>query len=139
MGTNVLPGNIRNEISVTVRLSVQNQAVFFLLVIWAKALASKKKPQFKRHIEAGKTGGCVQFYRGKIIDPEFAFLNHPLDLRKAELGRIIVFQSTASDKTEIAYREDNCIEDRPITWVERAIDEDMVTLDLQTRHLPSDG
>ena len=99
MGVNVLPGNIRNEIPVAVTLSIQNHAAFFLLVAWAKALASKKKPQLKRHIEAWKTGGRVQFHRGKIVDPEFAFLNHPLNLRKSELGCIVVFQSTAGDKT----------------------------------------
>ncbi len=129
MGVNVLSSNIRIEISVPVTISIQNQAAFLLLIAGAKALASKKNSQFKRHIEAWKTGGQIQFHCGKIVDSESAFLNHPLDLRKAEHGRIVVFQSTASDKTEITYSEDNRFKDRPIAWVEWAIDKDMVTLD----------
>jgi len=139
MGVNVLSGNIRNETPVTVRLFVQNQAAFLLLVTWSKALASQKKPQFKRHIEAWKTGGRVQFHGGKIVDPEFAVLNHPLDLRKAELSRVVVFQSTACNKTEITYSEDDRFKNWPVAWIEWAIDENMVTLDLLTLHLPSGG
>jgi hypothetical protein len=139
MGVNVLPGNIRNKIPVSVAIPVQNQTTFLLLVAWAKALTSKKKPQLKRHIEAWKPGGRVQFHRGEIVDPELAFLDHSFDLRKAELGRIVVLQSTASDKAEVAYSEDDRFEDWPIGWVERAIDEDMVALDLLTHCLPSGG
>jgi len=139
MRMNVLPGYIRNEISVTITLSVQNQAAFLLLVAWAKALASKKKSQFKWHIEAWKSGIRVQFHGGKIVDPEFAVLNHPLDLRKAELSRVVVFQSTACNKTEITYSEDDRFKNWPVAWIEWAIDENMVTLDLLTLHLPSGG
>jgi len=68
MRANVMPGNVGNKIPVTVTFSVKNQAAFLLLVAWSKALASKKKPQFKGHIEARKTSGRIQFHRGKIVD-----------------------------------------------------------------------
>ncbi len=139
MGVNVLTGNIRNEIPVPVTLSIQNKAAFLLLVAWAEALAAKKEPEFKRHIESRKPGGRIQFDCREIVDPELAFLDHPFDLRQAELRRVVVFQRTAGYKAEVTDCEDNRVEDRPITRVERAIDEDMVASDSFTHHLLSGG
>jgi hypothetical protein len=90
MRPNILPGNVRNEVSVSVLFAVQYQGSLFALVLRSKPPAPEEQAEFQRHIKTRKICDRVERDGGKVIDSEPTLLDHPLDLGEAEISGIVL-------------------------------------------------
>jgi hypothetical protein len=124
---NILPGNVRNELSVSVLFAVQYQGPLFTLILWSEPPAPQEQAEFQRHAISRKICDRVEGDGGKVIDSKPALLDHPFDLCEAKICSIVLLQRTARDESEVANGKDDGIEYRPVPVVERAVDEDVIT------------
>jgi hypothetical protein len=76
----VLPGDVRNALPVTIRFAIENDAHLLTLALVSKPFASEKKPEFERHVETWKSGVGVQGDVRNVVYPVPAFLDDALDL-----------------------------------------------------------
>ncbi len=127
VGVNILAGNVGDKGPVAVCIPVQNQRRLFALIVTSKSSAPKKQPQLQRHVEPRQVGDGIELDRGEIVYAELAFFDDPFDLCQADIAGIVFLAGATSNKTEVAHGEDNGVEDRPVTGVEGAVDEDVFT------------
>lgn len=90
MRPNILPGNVGNELSISVLFAVQDQGPLFALVLRSKPPAPEEQAEFQGHIKARKICDGVEGDGGKVIDSKPTLLDHPFDLGEAEISSIVL-------------------------------------------------
>jgi hypothetical protein len=90
MRPNILPGNVRNELSVSVLFAVQYEGPLLALILRSKPPAPEEQAEFQRHIKAGKICDGVEGDGGKVIDSKPALLDHPFDLGETKISGIVL-------------------------------------------------
>jgi hypothetical protein len=127
MGPDVLPGDVRDKDTITVRFAVENQCPLPALLGRSEALAPEKQSEFQRHVEPGKARYRIERGRRQIVDSEPALLDDAFNLRQPKFPGVVLFKGTARDKSEVIDTEDNRVEYWSVRGIERAIDENVVT------------
>jgi len=110
--SDILAGNVGDELPVAVLFAVKYQSSFVALVPRPESLAAGEKAEFQRHVEARQPGDSIQRYRGEIVDAVPALFDDPLNFREADFAGVVIFQSGAGDEAEVIDGKDNRIEYR---------------------------
>ena len=127
MTTDILTGDVRYELSVTVRITIEDEGTLPALVGWPVSLAAEKQSEFQRHVKAGQTSDGVQGHCRQIIYSKPALVNYPLDLGEPKLRCILILKSAASNEAEVIDPENNGVENWPIDRVKWAIDKNVAS------------
>ena len=123
----ILPGNVRNECTVAVGISVKDQACFLALGSAAKAFTPEIQPKLEWHVEPWQVGTGAQPNRRDVVDAVGALPDNPHDFVEAQFARVVDFKGTASGEAEVIYRKQNRVKGRLVRVVERTIDEYVFT------------
>ena len=87
---NILPGNVRNELSISVLFAVPYQGPLFALILRSKPSAPEEQAECQRHIKARKICDGVEGDGGKVIDSKPTLFDHPFDLGEAKISSIVL-------------------------------------------------
>jgi hypothetical protein len=90
MRPNILPRNVRNELSVSVLFAVQYKGPLLALIPGSKPPTPEEQAEFQRHIKAGKICDGVEGDGGEVINSKPTFLDHPFDLEEAKISGVVL-------------------------------------------------
>ena len=76
----ILPGDVRNALPVTIRIAIENDAHLLPLALVSKPLASQEQAQFERHVETRKPCVHIQADVRNVVYAVPALLDNAPDL-----------------------------------------------------------
>jgi len=127
--SDILAGDVGNELSIAVLLAVQDQRSLVALVLRSESFAAEEKAKLQWHIEARQPSDSIQRNRGEIVYAVAALFDDPLDFRETNFAGIVIFQGAAGHEAEVIDGKDNSTEDRLVAGVKRTVDENVCALD----------
>jgi hypothetical protein len=126
VSTNVLPGDIRQNLLVAILLLVQDQASFGRQLVGTIKAASQIEAELKWHVESWEWRGARDFNARNVMNGVLRALNQAPDLVESEISGIDLLESGTRKKPAIHYAKHDRLEHRGIPVVERTIDENGV-------------
>jgi len=120
---NVLPGDIRDELLVSVRLTVENKSTFPPLNPDPEPFRGQEYSELQRHVEARQPVLAVELGAGQVMDGKPTLFDDREDRVDTNLAAIIYFKGAANAKATMDHGEHNRPEQRPVGIIERTIDE----------------
>ncbi|MGJ0452095.1 MAG: hypothetical protein ACR65T_02525 [Methylocystis sp.] len=124
---NILPGDVRDELLISIFLSVEDER-FLTRTFRTEIARAKEKAQFKGHVEARQTRRRVQFSVGNIVDAISAFANNTAYFLDPRLAAIVVFSSATRRIAGSHDSEDDGLEKLFIVRRKRTIDKNVLIL-----------
>src|SRR5439155_26678110 len=103
----ILPGNVRNECTVAVRISVKDQACFLALSSAAKAFTPEIQTKLERHVEPWQVGTGAQPHGRDVVDAAGALPDDPHTFVEAQVAGVVDFKGTAGCEAEVIQRKQN--------------------------------
>lgn len=123
MWRNVLPGDIADKLLEPEWISIKHEAGLSALIGDPKSSGDKKQTKFEGHIVPRQTV-FVQFDPRDIVDTPSAVSNQGSDFVDPGLARVVNFKRGTRDEATNEDNKHNGVEQRPISLVERTVDED---------------
>ena len=126
--SNVLPCNIRTEISISVTFAIEHQTLFLPVAFRPVPFRSEEEAQFERHVESRQLRVPVDSGTGDIVNPELRLLDQRQDLLDACLSAIGDLECRPRDKTAVMDCKDNGIAEPHIFGIKGNVDEDAIVV-----------
>ena len=138
MASNVVTGNVGDELLVAVLFDIEYERHLLCLRLPTKTPASEEETQFQRHIKPRQVIYGVEAYFRYVVNTKLALFNDALDLRKPAFARIVGLASASCNETQIEDSKRDRIENGLVTRVEGTVDKDVVTIKY-LRHAEDSG
>jgi hypothetical protein len=113
---------VRNELLVSMGVSLEYQDALSKVQITSKTLRAHEQAELKGHVESGKPVG--EFDPTQVVYPVVAHLDQPDDVVEPHVAND--FESGARDEFTGNDGEDQRPEETLVSRIERAVDKDLV-------------
>lgn len=124
---NVLTGKVGDELLIPIGLRVEDQCPLLRLVRRPMSLAAQKKAEFQGHVESWEA--TTELDSREVMNTKTTFRDHALDFGETGFCGVILLQCASGRNAKVVHGKNNSLENRPITLIKWAIDEDVATFD----------